>query len=368
MQGVDPVCPKGEVSGWPKSNRPDAKGAAVHGNLENFNPGELIQIIGLLTKSGVLRLENVDGQGLVVFRAGKIIYAASPSVRGSLGSLLLARGIITEAKLTEALTKQSTDTEKTRLGTILVEMGALDQTVLVGVIKEQFSTVISEIVQWDAGTFDFEVKELVDRGEVELEAAEFLVASGVESTQVLLDAARRVDEKQHEEELPDDEPESLDALLNQVTSPTIGGEAVYRLLDLGSDTCGRCLLFAVHPKHFQVVGHIGHDKGLGALTKSLSNLVIPQENPSILARALDQRHPILARLTATGEDGKILESLGGPSPSKSLAIPLGVEKRMILVLYGDCLPEDLTTGRLDELEIAAVNLVGQLMVQNSHHQ
>jgi len=331
----------------------------VEGRLGDFSPSELIQIIGLLGKSGVLKLQTADQEGLVVFRRGKVIYAASPSVRESLGGLLIARGLIDATELTDALAIQTTDREKRRLGAILVERGVLGQAILEDVIREQFSTVISEFFEWDVGTFGFEVKDIVDRGEVELEAADFLAVSGVEPTHVLLEAARRSDERLLIEDPLADEPDSLDVLVDQVTSPTIHGEIVYRLLNLGFNTCGRCLLFAVHSGEFQVIGHVGLGEGLVAEAERLARLEIPRCSPSILTRAMERRHSILARLEESGEDGKILESLGGPSPSKSVAIPLSIGDSVVLVLYGDCLPEDMGTGRLEELEAEAANTVTQ---------
>ena len=331
----------------------------VQGKLEYFSPGELIQIIGLLGKSGALRLHHDDEEGLIVFRAGKVIFAASPSVRESLGSLLLARGLITETELAQALSKQASSAEKIRLGTILIEMGVLEQATLEDLIRGQFSTVISEFIGWNLGTFRFEVMELVDRGEVELEAADFLAQSGVESTHVLLDAARRVDERSREDDQPDDQPDTLDTLLEQAASPTIRGEIVYQLLELGSSICRRCLMFTVHPKQFRVVGRVGLDQGQSALANRSSNLEVPREAPSILARAVEQRHSVLARLPETETDSTILDFLGGPSQSKSVAIPLSIEGQVILVLYGDSLPQDLGTGQLDEVEIAASSVVLQ---------
>ena len=329
----------------------------MHGKLEEFSPAELIQIIGLLSKSGALRLRHGDEEGLIAFRAGKIIYTASQSVRESLGSLLLARDLITETELTDALTLQAASTKKIRLGTMLVEMGVLEKSTLEDLIKGQFSTVISEFFHWDMGTFEFEVMELVDRGEVELEAADFLELGGVESTHILLDAARRADESQLNEEQPADQPASLDVLLEQATSPTIRGEIVYKLLELGSGTCGRCLIFAVHPGLFRVIGRVGLDKGRAALVGRPSDLEVPRGDSSVLSRAVEQRHSVFARLPETDEDSKILDFLGGPSESKSVAIPLSIGGQVSLVLYGDHLPQDLGTGLLDELEIAATNVV-----------
>ncbi len=332
----------------------------MRGKLENFQPSELIQIFGLLGKSGVLRVQRGDEEGLIAFRAGKVIYAASPSVRESLGSRLLARGLISAAELTDALAKQTAGEEKTRLGTILVQMGVLEQTRLEDAIKEQFAQVISEFILWDEGIFEFEVKQLVDRGEVELEATDFIAASGVESTHVLLDAARRADEKHLEEVSPAEAPDSLDQLLDETTSPTIRGETVYQLLDLGSNVCGRCVLFAVHARGFRVIGHVGRGDDRAVLAKRVSSLEIFRDSEGILARAVDQRHSILARLSENGDDGMILKALGGPSPSKSVAIPLIEDEQVLLVLYGDHLPEDLGTGQLEEMELTAVNVVRQV--------
>lgn len=331
----------------------------MQGNLQDFSPIELVQILGLLEKSGVLRLQRIEQEGLIAFRRGRIIYAASPSVRESLGSLLLARDLISETELNEALEQQRSSAEKKRLGTIMVESGVLEQSILEELIKWQFANVVSEFIRWDAGVFDFETAEMVDRGEVEIEAADFLAVTEVESYRVLLEAARKADEKLHYDESTEDRSDSLDDLVEQTTSPTIQGEDVHQLLDLGARTCGRCALFAVHSERYLSIGRVGLDRKRTADAGITSRLELSSEAPSILARATEQKHAILAKLPATEEDSRILEFLGGESPSKSVAIPLSNEEQVMLVLYGDHLPEDLGTGQLEELEIAASGVLNR---------
>lgn len=326
----------------------------MQGRLEDFNPGELIQVIGLLTKSGRLQVERADREGMIVFRGGRIIYAASSSVRENLGSLLLSRSLISEDELLQALEEKDKDPVTRRLGNVLVEMGVLSQEMLEEVIREQFSRIISGFIHWDAGTFDFECLELADHGEVEVDAEEFLVASGMESTHVLLDAARHADEReiqQHEGQ------ESLDSLIEEIHSPTIAGETAYKLLDLMSEACGRCVLFAAYANDFQVVGHFGLDSGDGTATKRASRLVIPRQQASVLATAAARESPVLARLESLDGDAMILEALGGPSDSKSLALPVKVDGAVIIVLYGDQLSEGLSTGWIELLEIAVLDAV-----------
>jgi len=326
----------------------------VKGRLQDFNPGELIQLFGLLGKSGSLHLERSDQEGLIVFRKGRIIYTASPSVRENLGSLLLSRKLISEDELMEALELQDRETETRRLGNVLVEMDVLSQQMLEEVIQEQFARIISEFFHWDSGGFAFECQEFADHGEVEVRAEEFLVKSGVESTHVLLEAARQADEKALQ---PEDGPASIDSLIDGISSPTIGGEVVYKLLDIAGDVCGRCVLFAVHSETFQAVGHYGLEPGGSGSGKRLSQLQISRVDPSVLARALDRESPLLAKLEEVDGDARILEALGGPSSSKSVALPVKVDDVVIMVLYGDQLSEGLSTGWIELLEIAVLDAV-----------
>lgn len=326
----------------------------MKGNLEDFSPGELVQVVGLLGKSGSLHLERDGREGMIVFRGGRIIYVASSSVRENLGSLLLSRKLISEDELMEALERKDLESETRRLGNVLVEMGVLSQQMLEEVIREQFSRIISGFMHWSSGSFEFECMQFADHGEVEVDAEEFLVGSGVESTHVLLDAARRADE---EEVLQQEGQETLDTLIEDIRSPTISGETAYKLLDLMSEACGRCVLFAAYSDDFQVVGHFGLDTGEGGVGKRVSRLAVSREDPSVLARAASGESPILAKLEAMDGDAEILEALGGASSSKSLALPVKVDDTVILVLYGDQLSEGLSTGWIEQLEIAVLEAV-----------
>lgn len=326
----------------------------MKGKLKDFGPGELIQVLGLLGKGGSLNLERSGREALIIFRGGRIIYAASSSVRENLGSLLLARKLISEEELMEALERKDRDSETTRLGNILVDMGVLPQEQLEEVIQEQFSRIISGFIHWGSGEFSFECQEFADHGEVEVNAEEFLVGSGLESTHVLLEAARQADEQALEEQV---EAASIDFLIDGLESPAIGGEVVYRLLDIVGDICGRCVLFAVHAESFQAVGHYGLESGDKDLGKRLSQLQVPRQEETLLSRAASKGSPLLAKLEPIEGDAKILEALGGASASKSVALPVRVNDAVIMVLYGDQLSEGLSTGWIEQLEIAVLEVV-----------
>ena len=72
---------------------------AFVGKLDQFKLPDLLQIISGNRKTGRLALTRRDSQGMIVFRSGKIIYAASTAARETLGSLLLCRQLIDEEGL-----------------------------------------------------------------------------------------------------------------------------------------------------------------------------------------------------------------------------------------------------------------------------
>jgi hypothetical protein len=51
------------------------------GNLEDLSLGDLLQIVSLSQKSGVLALESESGSGQIVFRAGLVHAAGSRAAR-----------------------------------------------------------------------------------------------------------------------------------------------------------------------------------------------------------------------------------------------------------------------------------------------
>ena len=64
------------------------------GNLEDLGLGEILQIVSLSRKSGVLTLCSRGREGNIVFRQGQVIRATSPAYREGLGEVLVRKGLI----------------------------------------------------------------------------------------------------------------------------------------------------------------------------------------------------------------------------------------------------------------------------------
>lgn len=346
---------------------------SVIGDLSDLDPGDLITVLGLLGKSGKLRLTSGESEGMVVFRCGKIIYAASSSFRENLGSMLLSRNLINEAQLVAALEQQHKSADEKRLGNILIETGALAAEALESVIRDQVSRVLSEFIPWSAGEFRFDTMEIADHGEVELPAGDLLTPFGLSTDHVLLEAAQRLDEGAPmdapappvEESSPQPEVEeavevsvpepradsvSLGSLVTEVHSPEFKGESLQELMVLSEKSFGRCVLFSARKSGFRPIAHFGVDSESELAKNSILDFVVPRNLPGILSQAAEKRRTIMATLPTGPGDEELLKALGGASESKSVAEPLIVYDDVVLVLYGDRIRDGLQTGWIEVIE------------------
>ena len=71
----------------------------LSGKLEHLGLPDVFQILHLSKKSGRLLLTRREGAGMIIFREGQIIYAASDSVRDTLGNILVSEKALTEEQL-----------------------------------------------------------------------------------------------------------------------------------------------------------------------------------------------------------------------------------------------------------------------------
>jgi len=94
---------------------------AIKGSLDTISLSGIIQLLCEENKSGLLRVENDQGEFQIIFREGNIVYAIRPSKNDLLGDLLKQDGRILENQVQHCL-KISKEKEQA-LGKTLVEEG-----------------------------------------------------------------------------------------------------------------------------------------------------------------------------------------------------------------------------------------------------
>lgn len=349
---------------FPRSNAPSRveDTMSLVGKLDEVELPELLHAIADAKKTGKLKLTRRDREGIVVFREGMIVYAASSSARQTLGNLLLLQRIIDETQLTSALELQHLADHEQRLGTILREMDAVDDATLERIVHQQTEKVILEFMTWKSGFFKFDPVKLSDYGEIEVDAADFLIREGLETDTVLSELAARLEEADLAEtgeiELASIEAEpsnrdltSLKSIMGEIRSPEFTGEITQKILSFAQDLFGRGIFFVVRLDGFGVMGQFGMDSSDEQAETRLRQLMIPLDQPSILSEAAERKEAILEILSDTEWNQSILAALGGPAHGESLAVPLTVNDQALLVLYGDQLAEGVSSGWLAELEL-----------------
>lgn len=176
------------------------------GNLEDLGLGEILQIVSLSRKSGVLSLFSKGREGKIVFRHGQVISAAMDGVLPHLGKLLVKKGIIDNGTLGRALTIQKNSTTRERLGDILTRQFAVPVDTVEEIAREQIEKAVYTFFTWDEGSFDFELRDSAEEGsEPCLEAEHYVLETGVNPQFLAMEGSRILDEQRHRGESDQDQ-------------------------------------------------------------------------------------------------------------------------------------------------------------------
>src|SRR5476649_273033 len=122
------------------------------GNLEDLGLGEILQIVSLSRKTGILTLHSRDREGSVVFRQGQVVRAASSTFQQSLGEVLIQKGVIDLAILRKALALQQEEGFRERLGVILIKNFGISYEIVEEVVREQIENVVFTLFAWIEGS------------------------------------------------------------------------------------------------------------------------------------------------------------------------------------------------------------------------
>jgi len=168
------------------------------GNLEDLSLPDILQIVSLSRKSGILMLEREGQQGKIIIRQGKVIQTISPRQGKTLGELLTARGLVRPDDLKKALEIQRSSGTRELLGGILVQLQLIDDAALEKVVTEQIEDAIVFFLSWREGTFSFELAEIKGRGEFSVDPQAFILERGIDTQWLVLEGTRMIDERSRE--------------------------------------------------------------------------------------------------------------------------------------------------------------------------
>jgi len=166
------------------------------GNLEELGLGEILQIVSLSRKTGVLSLRSKGRDGSVFFRQGQVVRAASSSYQQSLGEVLIRKGVIDLALLRKSLALQQENGFSERLGLILVKKFGISPDIIEEVVREQIENVVFSLFDWGEGTFKFEVQSSIETVDgTKMDPLQFMLDQGLNPQFLAMEGLRIQDEK-----------------------------------------------------------------------------------------------------------------------------------------------------------------------------
>ena len=319
---------------------------SLAGRLEEVELAELLHFLALNSRTGKISLTRRDGHGLVVLQLGRIVYAASSSIRETLGNLLVRGGLVTQGTLAIALERQHSSGEDRRLGHYLVEMGSLTEAQLREVLAQQTGHVVQELCRWRSGYFRFEVAPEATTEEIGVDADDFVVTGGVATDRILLEAMTQLDETE-----PATETSTARSIADAALSPALRAETTADLLRRAATVVGRGLLFVVRGDEVHGAGQFGLDTAADAddLARSLR---LSLADSSVVADAVERRETWRGVIPQTPANEVLLDWLGGPTPEEAVVVPMILREGVGLVFYGDNAPSGQALGPVEDLEWA----------------
>jgi len=339
-----------------------------------------------------------------------VVQAGSDVIRDSLGNILVSQGMVDQADLAAALARQKMSPDKP-LGMLLVETKATTAQVIEDVVRQQIEEIIYDLLAWEEGFFNFELGDVAPKDKIEIDTQDLLLKSGLSAEYLLMEGTRILDEKRKgqgkkttpaakpqtaskpstspdpfaavspprpspalsrpapvtrsssgpareefrtkiETESPSKQITTLKSMFDELRFPTATAEVTLLTLRYASEVVNRAILFMVKKDEVRGLGQFGIELASGlSPDKVVRNIRIPLDTPSLFLNVIESRRTYLGPIEANDQNNYFVNEVGGSRPDTVLAIPLVVDNKVALIVYGDNLPDLKSIKGVETLEI-----------------
>jgi hypothetical protein len=157
------------------------------GSLEDLGLADILQIVSLSRKSGMLLLRSDSGAGRIVLRDGLVHGAAIKGEPEDLRGLLLAQGSVEAEAYDRA--RSCADVESIALDDALARECGLAPDRLASLRRQHVERSVMQMFGWRTGEFSFEIRD-----DLSTDDRELLLPSGLNSQYLAMEATRLGDE------------------------------------------------------------------------------------------------------------------------------------------------------------------------------
>jgi hypothetical protein len=136
---------------------------AFKGTLREFKVPDILQLISLQKKTGILTFNSVEGFITLIFEDGCIvgIDAFPKKLEMRVGNVCVKQEIISEEMLQRALAIQRRTNQK--VGEILIGMGLIDEKIIPEMLKIQAIQIVLSLFNWKKGEYNFKILDHINK-------------------------------------------------------------------------------------------------------------------------------------------------------------------------------------------------------------
>jgi hypothetical protein len=158
------------------------------GSLEDLGLGDILQIVSLSRKSGLLLLRSDSGEGRIVLRDGQVRAAFVKGEPEDLQALLVGGGFVSAAVFESA--RELVRNKGVTLDEALAASAGLAGERIDSLRREHVERAVLRMFTWRTGQFSFEVRDELEARDLELS-----LPTGINAQYLTMEASRLRDEK-----------------------------------------------------------------------------------------------------------------------------------------------------------------------------
>lgn len=152
------------------------------GRLEDLSLTDIIQIVYLSRRTGILEIIDSNGRFTVLFQGGLIVNASS-SGRPDLATYLMHAGVLDEKTL--PMLREMERTARVPIGSAIVDMNILSAEAFGEAVVQHVSEIVNYLLPSRDGEFNFILSESMDRLDVEYDPDQIFPEGGIPPQKLL---------------------------------------------------------------------------------------------------------------------------------------------------------------------------------------
>src|SRR3990172_3010463 len=142
-----------------------------------------------------------------------------------------------------------------------------------------------------------------------------------------------------QKEEPRKEITILKSMFDELRFPTATSEVTLLILRYASEFVNRSVLFMVKKDMVRGLGQFGIELKGASADQVVRNIKIPLNKPSLFSPVLETHRSSLGPVDPNEANTYLANELGGDVPEEAMVIPLIVDGKIALIVYGDNLPD-----------------------------